>query len=567
MDIKCFIHGEEYCLADTYSITQQGGAVSSSSIDIKVNTGQDVPRSLMDVTLYFDTTPFFWGIIQSAETMEFSTAYEPIRYRLEILSGETIFNNRLVSESFIGKYTHEIIEFLFENYIEAEGITLGSISISNYVTGATEETSTTTESCYWAAEQAVFQTGYQIKSVAGATINGLLVGVGKIGVNEDDPNYTFLYTIGDKQLTLNSSASTLPATGDLVVVVYDGYTEQYYKNYNISFQRLYDVLFELAEDVNASFYISGDKKFYFITRDAMPQITAPAHITRLKLSEENGELRTVQYVTGATEETSTKTESCYWAAEQAVFPTGYQIKSVAGATINGLLVGVGKIGVNEDDPNYTFLYTIGDKQLTLNPSASTRPATGDLVVVVYNGYYEIVVNATNDTLKTEINALNGTSGIIENVLTDETIDNLDDAETRAANLLTAYGERDQTVTCACTDIASSSLYTVWDIYKPSLNIVGQYVITERTITNFGAGKVWIDLVLKNKGYFARYGTVLIDTEKSKGADVKVYKSSNIGDSLTASETWSIIELGNIYYPTDGLTLSDPELDGFYPSAE
>ena len=404
MDIKCFIHGEEYRLADTYSITQQGGAVSSSSIDIKVNTGQDVPRSLMDVTLYFDTTPFFWGIIQSAETMEFSTAYEPIRYRLEILSGETIFNNRLVSESFIGKYTHEIIEFLFENYIEAEGITLGSISISNYVTGATEETSTTTESCYWAAEQAVFQTGYQIKSVAGATINGLLVGVGKIGVNEDDPNYTFLYTIGDKQLTLNSSAST-------------------------------------------------------------------------------------------------------------------------------------------------------------------RPATGDLVVVVYNGYYEIVVNATNDTLKTEINALNGTSGIIENVLTDETIDNLDDAETRAANLLTAYGERDQTVTCACTDIASSSLYTVWDINKPSLNIVGQYVITERTITNFGAGKVWIDLVLKNKGYFARYGTVLIDTEKSKGADVKVYKSSNIGDSLTASETWSIIELGNIYYPTDGLTLSDPELDGFYPSAE
>ena len=128
MDIKCFIHGEEYRLADTYSITQQGGAVSSSSIDIKVETGKDVPRSLMDVTLYFDTTPFFWGIIQSAETMEFSTAYEPIRYRLEILSGETIFNNRLVSDSFIGKYTHEIIDYLFDNYISAEGITLGSIS-------------------------------------------------------------------------------------------------------------------------------------------------------------------------------------------------------------------------------------------------------------------------------------------------------------------------------------------------------------------------------------------------------------------------------------------------------
>lgn len=472
MDIKCLIHGEEYRLADTYSITQQGGAVSSSSIDIKVESGQDVPRSLMDVTLYFDTTPFFWGIIQSAETMEFSTAYEPIRYRLEILSGETIFNNRLVSDSFIGKYTHEIIEYLFDNYISAEGITLGAISE----------------------------------------------------------------------------------------------TEQLYENYNISFQRLYDVLFELAEDVNASFYVSGDKKFYFITRDAMSQITVPAHITRLKLSEENGELRTVQYVTGATEETSTKTESTYWEAEQAVFPTGYQIKSVAGATINGSLVGVGKIGVNEDDPNYTFLYTIGDKQLTLNSSASTLPTTGDLVVVVYNGYYEIVVNATNDVLKSEIHALNGTSGIIENVLTDETIDNLDDAETRAANLLTAYGERDQTVTCACTDIASTGLYTVWDINKPALNIVGQYVITERTITNFGAGKVWIDLVLKNKGYFARYGTVLIDTEKSKGADVKVYKSSNIGDSLTANETWSIIELGNIYYPTDGTDLTDPELEGFFPSA-
>ena len=47
MDIKCFIHGEEYRLADTYSITQQGGAMPLDAgldgiIDTFVHTGVSV---------------------------------------------------------------------------------------------------------------------------------------------------------------------------------------------------------------------------------------------------------------------------------------------------------------------------------------------------------------------------------------------------------------------------------------------------------------------------------------------------------------------------------------------
>ena len=213
MVISVEICGVTYRATDQYSISQSAGAVSSSNIDILVGSEQAVPRALSCCKILKDGAVFFSGLIMSVESPEFNGGKEAKRYRLTLQSKEVIFNNRLVSEAFAGKYTHEIVQTLFENYIADEGITLGAIST----------------------------------------------------------------------------------------------TTKQYSNYNFSFTKLYDILFELAEAVNASFYISSEDKFYFLTRDAFTQIDAPEHITNLKLEEEIGDLRTVQIITGATEETGTQT--------------------------------------------------------------------------------------------------------------------------------------------------------------------------------------------------------------------------------------------------------------------
>ena len=203
MEFKIYINDIEYKTSDNYSITQQSGSVSNSTIDVLVLDGQVIPQSLMKVEILDENDNiFFCGIIESVQSPEFSTTYEVRRYRLNINSLETIFNNRLVSDAFEEKYTHEIVQTLFTNYIEEENVTLGYISPS----------------------------------------------------------------------------------------------EQLYSNFNCSFTKLYDVLTELAEDVNGSFYISSDKKFYFISREMFNNVEIPERITNLSFSENSSDMRNIQVV-------------------------------------------------------------------------------------------------------------------------------------------------------------------------------------------------------------------------------------------------------------------------------
>lgn len=471
MEIKAEIGGTEYRVStESLDITQQGGAVSTSNIDILVPVGATPPRALSSCVIYFDDVPVFGGDIASVSSPSFSTGKEARRFRLSINSWETRLNNRLVSEAFEGEFTHEIIQSLFDNYLAAEGFTLGAIST----------------------------------------------------------------------------------------------TTQQYDNYNCSYTKLYDIITELAQDINASFYITPDKKFYFVTRDAFTQIDAPTHITALQLEEEQGDLRTVQIVTGASEETSEQIVSTYWLDGQVAWSLGYAVSQIIGVTVGGVVVGVGKLGVDEEDTSKTFLYAVGSSELTLNANASVKPSVGQLCTCVFKGYYEIVVANTNDTLKSAIETLNGSSGIIEQILTDETINTFADADTKANALLDAYDDYEQEVSCECSDLANTELYLAWNISQPSLNISGVYVITERSISSWGHDAVWIRVKLKNKNYFSRYGTVLLTVDKKRGGDVKIYKQASISDDLTLSDGF-VVDAGDLVcYPTSG-AYADP-LPGidFYP---
>jgi hypothetical protein len=70
-----------------------------------------------------------------------------------------------------------------------------------------------------------------------------------------------------------------------------------------------------------------------------------------------------------------------------------------------------------------------------------------LVVIIYKGYFDIIIENTNESLKAEIASISGSSGIIENILSDETIESDTDADTTATALLNENGERVQEITC------------------------------------------------------------------------------------------------------------------------
>lgn len=466
------VAGEVYNATSNYSISQQAGGVSNSTIDILVGSTQDVPRALSAVQIKVDTVPFFFGIIQNIQSPPFSSGYETRLYRLSLNSGEVLFNNHLVSEAYEGKYTHEIVDDLFDKYIEDDGLTLGDISN----------------------------------------------------------------------------------------------TSQYYEYYNISYRYLSKVLAELADDVNASFNVSADKKFYFLTRDDFTQVDVPDKIKNLQIREEAGDLRTFQIVTGAKEETASQTEEVTWLADQTVFPLGYPIKSITSVKINGGAVDVGILGLDEDDTDVTFLYNVSTKQLSLNSNATTKPVATDTVQCIYIGYYEVTIEKGNESVQQEIAALNGTSGVIDNLINDETLEDLADAELKAAAMLDLYGEREQVITCNCLDIDASELLNIWTFSEPDLGIEGQYIITERNIASFTEDLFMLNVTLNSKNYTRRYGTVLNPDIKTVGKETRVDKSTSLGDTINVMDTADVDLAGLAFYPTANDTdYLDPLFqDSFYP---
>jgi hypothetical protein len=325
-----------------------------------------------------------------------------------------------------------------------------------------------------------------------------------------------------------------------------------YENYNVQFTRLSDILYEIATDHEASFYISSDKKFYFEKKNDFIQVDPPAHLTDLELEIDNGELRTVQYVLGASEETSLQSESKLWGEASGVIEStmtlAYQVSDIAGTAINAIPVNFGIRGVDDGDSSITFLYELGSNIISVNPGAAVMPAKDDIVNVVYQGFFDIIISSSNDALISELNNLNGTSGIIENAYTDESIDNLLDAENKATALLNNNNERQKEITVYCHDLQKSELFTVWSLNYQDLNIKGDFVIVERTIRSWGKDYEII-LKMKSRNFFKQYGTVFKKIVDKKGKDIKVYKSASLSDNINIGEVFNFEFSGLVFYPT------------------
>lgn len=473
MNLTATINGENYQLASDYAITQQAGAVSRTTCQVKLATGQVYPRVLAGCTIYYGAVPLFSGDITSVETPSFATGKEVIRLKLQIDSLEARLKRRRVSISMDDVTASEIVQEIFDTVISQEGITLGAISA----------------------------------------------------------------------------------------------TTKEYENWNASFYSCYDAIAELSKLEGAQWYISPDKKFYFILKTDIETIPAPERISGLRLSESIGDIRTQQTVVGASEETSNQTHSMYWTADTYNIQLNYQVSEIVGITINGTPAGVGIIGLDEEDVAKTFLYQYGQKNINLNRDATVKPTAGDLVVVVYKGYFDIIIENTNESLKAEIASISGSSGIIENILSDETIESDTDADTTATALLNENGERVQEITCELPDVEGTDIGTAWDLNQPSLGIVGVFVVTEKNITDY-VDKFYVKLKLKNKGFSSEYGKVFKKDEKKVRPNTKVYNTIAVTDTIQrCTEDVEIYEPVTCFPAIDGIYagMSYPAIDTMYPS--
>jgi len=429
-----------------------------------------------------DAWVVFFGVCGIPESPEYFSTYQLDKYRLIVQSANALLRRRTVSEAYQGKTTSFIVDDLFTKYIEAEGITLGTIS-----------------------------------------------------------TIAFTYTA-----------------------------------YTTSRMVLADVLDELAATVGAVWTIDNNKVFHFLLQADFPTVAAEASITDLKKKISGIDRRTVQIISGAKNKTSTQTQTETWGANQKQITLGYPVAETPVITINGTPATVGVSGLDTSDAAISFLWTYDSLSVNLNSIATTKPTTGDTVVVSYKGLFAVEIVSEDAANISAVAIRTGSSGRIENVVIDKTITDTTDGENKADGLLDQFGDNEETLTLMKRGLSNSDLLTVWSFALPRYGIEGDYIVVERRIVPFinqdGAILNKVYLTLKNKNFYMKYGSVFNKLNKditmlSVRGDEVVLKALRNAEALGLAEAVVFGAGDPVYFSTSG-AYTDPEpglLEPFYPT--
>jgi hypothetical protein len=197
---------------------------------------------------------------------------------------------------------------------------------------------------------------------------------------------------------------------------------------------------------------------------------------------------------------------------------------------------------------------------------------GDAVEITYTGLFPIRLSASNDTKIAEIAALTGTSGKREIVDSASNIKTYNDAATLAASLLSQYSEAtgelrfwlpsDMLYDKGYT-LDDAGLLTVLTFSLPTLNITGDYIIVERTLTPYHANlddieqKLKISLRLVNRDFIKPYGEIISSLQRKVSKltfreDDTVIKTNGTAETTVVTEVVTI-EYDIPYFPLDAVT--------------
>lgn len=347
-----------------------------------------------------------------------------------------------------------------------------------------------------------------------------------------------------------------------------------FEDYRIPRFKVTDVLDELSDYVGATWYVSPDKKFYFLTQGDFTTVDAPEKIT-VKIKENALDVRTIQTITEVDTPTATQNESIAWATDQSSYPVGYPIKEEPTITINGSPATVGLNGIDSDDTSVTFLWTYNSQTINLNASAVTQPSSGDTVATSYIGLFKVDVSVQNDSKIAEIAAATGLSGKIERSKKGTTVKTATDATNTATALLEENGEGEFTVTSKLKTLDDTNIYTTYSYANVAL--VGDYTIVGRSFKllydNGDDIGVRVTLTLKNKKFVMKQGSVYNTLSKDiRGLSVRedsvIIKTQTILESMELSEEYDV-QSGSIpFYPVSAgssdLVAPSTLMTNFYP---
>ena len=220
-------------------------------------------------------------------------------------------------------------------------------------------------------------------------------------------------------------------------------------NSDVTIQRLYnyqnvqEVIDELAEYLGYTWFISADKKLYFIPRTTY---LAPVNINyvsgvcehiradTLRVVDGNPEYRNTQYIKGGFEKTDLQTEYKIGDGTNQTWVVGYPIVEEPVIYLNSVVKSVGIRGV---DTTEDYFWSKDDNTIT-QLSSATKLTASDVLKIEYYGKYAITVKSADYEAIAAMAAIDGSSGIVEETLEDAAILSRIDGLAKANALLDLF---------------------------------------------------------------------------------------------------------------------------------
>ncbi|HEX6956265.1 MAG TPA: hypothetical protein VF156_15430 [Agromyces sp.] len=341
-----------------------------------------------------------------------------------------IADRHIVARSYVGQAAGEIVRDIVQNDLAGEGISVIGSTIS--------------------------VTGSQIGDVLSGAAEVGTAQVGAIrhtGV-QDGP------VIDEATFVYEKASQAFDALAELIGFYW-----------NIGYDKT--LTFAPPEQVQAPFDI--------IEGSDAPDADQRSNFRDLVVEESREQYRNRQYLRAGTGETDSRTESFKGDGATKTFLLAFPAHTEPVVTVNGVAKTVGIQGVETGKDWY---WNKGESELTQADGAAALLST-DTLAATYTGEYPLIVVSSNDDAIADRAAIEGGSGVYEEIIDDESLDTVDLANEKAAALLRRYGRIAERIDFQTdeTGLRAGQLVRIW---SPDNGVDGDYFIESIDASDVGA---------------------------------------------------------------------------------
>lgn len=259
---------------------------------------------------------------------------------------------------------------------------------------------------------------------------------------------------------------------------------------DFNFESVADALNELSELVGFIWYIDHDRKLYFQDRDttaaSFGYSDTSLPIRSLKRKQSRQGYRNRQYLrAGRDIQINTNAEDFVGDGERRSFTVGLPIGEEPIVTLNG---GAQTIGVNGIAAGKNWYWQKGSNTVEQDRDLGSILETDDILRVTYRGLLAIIVQADDSTQQEERAAIEGGSGIYEQIEDDEKLESGDFALSRASGILERFGAIKEIVSIS-TDEGALRAGQIQTIELSREGLSGEYLIQSLSAKDRGDGEL------------------------------------------------------------------------------